>query len=174
MSPQEKHMLRVAVIAMTGVVLGSVIAGLIPDAVKEFVRASTSAIASGIVSVGEVSTASLTGGLVAVCTALLAVCLVFEVTALLVAIRKIRRNKSTDGPDRLLAVVERIADPLLLGAIGGHVIALVAGGSDSQMFASVPWIGPAAVLGVVFAAAIKMLPKKHALDHMTRDQKEKE
>lgn len=167
-------MLRVAVVAMMGVFIGSLVAGLIPEAVKDFARGTAGAIASGVVSIGEISTASLTGGLVAVCTSLLAICFALYVTALLVAARKIRRNENTDGPGRLLTAVERMADPLLLGAIGGHVIALVAGGSGSQTFASVPWIGPAAVLALAFAAAIKMLPKNNALDHTARDQKEKE
>lgn len=167
MSPEMKQMLRGAALATVGLILGSLVAHLIPDSPGEFVRSSARAFASGIVSADEASTFALTIGLVVACAVLLACCFVFEVAALLVTIHKIRRNESTDGPGRLLNGIHLMADPLSLGAIGGLVIAVLAfEGHWTSLFASAPWIGPAALLILLTGAFIKRSLKKKVLDHL--------
>lgn len=168
-------MLRVAALATVGLLVGSVVAGLIPESVTGLVRSWARDFASGIVSLGATSTFTLTIGLLAVCTALLACCFVFEVAALLVTIRKIRRNESTDGPGRLLNGVKSMADPLALGAMGGLLIAVLAFEERwTGLFAAVPWIGPAALLILLSGAFIKTSLKKKVLDHLAVDTQRKE
>lgn len=102
MSPEMKQILWVSALATVGLFIGSLVSGLIPESVTSSVRGWATAFASGIVSMGETSAFSLMVGLVAVCATLLAICFTLEVATLLVAIRKARRNESTDGSGRLL------------------------------------------------------------------------
>lgn len=174
MSPRMKQRLRAAGLATLGMFIGLLVSGLIPESVTGSVRGWARDFASGIVSMGATSTFTLTIGLLAVCTALLACCFVFEVAALLVIIRKASRDESTDGPGRLLVGVERVADPLALGAMGALLIAVLAfEGRWTGMFAAVPWIGPAALLVLLTGAFIKTLLKKKMLDQFGVDTKRK-
>lgn len=175
MSPQMKQILRAAVVTTLGLFVGSLLAGLFSDSVTSSVRGWTGAFASGLVSMGETSAFSLTVGLVAVCATLLAICFAFEVATMLVAIRKARRDESTDGPGRLLAGLERVGNPLALGAMGGVLIAVLAfEGRWTGLFAAVYWIGPAALLVLLTGAFIKTSLEKKMLDQLAVDTRRRE
>lgn len=169
MTGQQKQILRMAGTLILGLAIGSVVIDLFPRIVSEFVTNSVGAFVRGLVIIGEASPFALTLGLVAVSSSLLACCYLLEIGMLLYALRKIRRDESTDLAGQTLNAVGRISAPLSLGVLGGLVIATFAfEGHWNATFASYPWAGPATVLTLLVAAFVKTSLKRAVLGHLAR------
>lgn len=172
---EMKQIIRLGLMLVAGMIVGRLVLALVPDGVLEFVRAAPTTVYEIILGMGRPGALSLTLGLIAICTTSLVCCYLVEITALLIAHRKARKEESTDLAGRTLNTVQRIAAPLLLGVIGGLLIVSLAFEEHRiGAFASYPWLGPAAVLGVLLAAFIKTSLKKKVLEQVVANNERKD